>query len=88
MSHNVVCRSCLFYVLDSPICEVLFILLISLHKYDVTFLSIGFVVMIVQTPFDYLEVNPFVGYVDGENVPHIIVCDVVTVVDLRIGQDF
>ena len=43
--------------------------------------------MIFHPPLAYLEVNPFVGFLDDEKVPHVIVCDVVPVLDLCIGQD-
>ena len=48
-------------------------------KCDVTLIAVRFVVMIVQPPFSSLEVNPFVGCVNGEDVPHVIVRDVVSV---------
>ena len=81
-------KSCLVCVLDFSICEVLFVFLNSLHKRDATLLSVGFTVMLIQPPFSPSEVDPFVGFMDSDNVPHVIICNVVSVFDLQIGQDF
>ena len=58
-----------------------------MHEGDVTLLDVGFTVMIVYPPFASSKMDPFVGCIDGENVPHAIVCDVVFVFYLRIRQN-
>ena len=50
-------------------------------------LSVRFAVMILLPPFASPKVNPFVGCMDSENVPHVIVRDVMPVLDLHTGQD-
>ena len=59
----------------------------NVHKHDVTLLAVGFTLMIVYPPFYTLEMDPFGGCMHGENVPHVIVCDVVSVFYLHIGQN-
>ena len=46
-----------------------------------------FVVMIVQTPFASSKMDPFIGFMYGENVLHFIVCDVVLVSHLLVRQN-
>ena len=50
-----------------------------MHERDVTILSVGFTVMIIYPHFSTLEIDPFVGCMDVENIPHVIICDVVFV---------
>ena len=57
------------------------------NKRDTTLLSIGFAVVIVQSPFVHSKMDPFVGYMNGGNIPNVIVRDVVPVLELCIGQD-
>ena len=45
--------------------------------------SVRFAVMILLPPFATPKVNTFVGCMDSENVPHVIVRDVVPVLDLH-----
>ena len=85
-SHHVVCIYCLLCFLDFPFCEALFFLN-SYHKRDITLLSVGFAFVIVQSTFAPSKMDPFVGYMDGENIPNVIVRDIVPVLDLCIGQD-
>ena len=59
----------------------------SLHKRGFTLLAVGFTVMVIYPPFAPSEVDPFVGCVDGENVPHVIIRDFVSVFYLHIGQN-
>ena len=58
-----------------------------MHECDVTLLPVRFAVMMVQPPFASSEMYPLVGCMDGENVPHVIVCDVVLASHLRIRQN-
>ena len=56
----------------------------SVHECDSTLLAVRFSVMIVYPPFASSEMDPFVGCMDGENIPHVIVYDIVIVFHLRI----
>ena len=58
-----------------------------MHECDVTLLAVRFEVMIVHPLFAYLEMDQFVGCVDGENVLYITVSNVVLVFHLRIRQN-
>ena len=58
-----------------------------MHKFDVTLLVVRFAVTIVQPPFASLEIDLFVRCVDGKNVLHVTVSNVVLVSLLRIGQN-
>ena len=58
-----------------------------MQKCGVTLLAFRFEVMIVQRPFASSEIDPFVGCIDGENILHIIVCDVVLVSHICIRQN-
>ena len=59
----------------------------SVYECDVTLLAVRFAVMIAYPPFASSELDTFLGCTDGENVPHVIVCDVVLVSHLRIRQN-
>ena len=67
--------------------EASFVFLTSVHERDITLLAVGFIVMIVYPLFAPSKMDPFIGCMDGKNVPHIIVCDVVFVFYLRMGQN-
>ena len=58
-----------------------------MHERDVTLLAVRFTVMIVYSHFDLLEMDPFVGCMDSENNPHVIVCYVVFVFYLCTGKN-
>ena len=58
-----------------------------MNERDITLLAVGFIVMMVNPPFASSKTDPFVGCMDGENPPHVIVCDVVFVFYLRIIQN-
>ena len=58
-----------------------------MYKCDVTLLAVRFAVMIVYPPFASSEMDLFVFFVDGENVLHVIVCDVVLFSHLCIRQN-
>ena len=70
--------------MDFRFVKPLFIFFNSVHECDVTPLDLRFAVMIVHYPFASSEMDPFVGGMDGENVLHVIVCDVVIVSHLCI----
>ena len=85
--HHIVCGSRLFCAPYLSIFEALFIFFNGLNERDVTLLAVGFIVMIVYPPFYSTNIDLFVGCMDGENFPHVIVCDVVFVFYLRIRQN-
>ena len=58
-----------------------------MHERDVTILSVLFDVTIIQPQFSSSEVNPFIGYADGENFHCGIVSYVVPFLDLCIVKD-
>ena len=59
--------------------EASFVFLNSVHERDIILLAVGFTVMILYPPFVLSKMDMFIGCMDGENVPNVIVCDVVFV---------
>ena len=57
-----------------------------IYERDITFLYIRVAVVVVQYPLSPSKMNPFMGCVDGENPPYVIICGVVLVPDLRIRK--
>ena len=85
--HYVVCGLCLFSVIDFSFCETSRVVLHGLDKLDVTFLSVGVAVVIIQTPFNSAKMYLFVGGMDGKNFTYVIVIDPVLVPNFCIRQD-
>ena len=59
-----------------------------MHEHDVMLLAVGFKDVIIYPPFAPLVMDPFLGCMDSENIPHVIICDVVFAFYLCIGKNF